>query len=771
MRQIYAIAKAELRVLFYSPIAWLIMIIFSFQAYSSFADLVVFMANKQELSGFVPSITKELYTKFNSVYLVIQNNLYLYIPLLTMGLMSREYSSGSIKLLYSSPLGGIKVILGKYLSIVIFAVVMLGTIVPSIIFTMYKVEAVDLSLLLSGLLGLTLLFFVYASVGLYMSTLSSYQVVVAMLTLGLLALINNMGVIGQNLDGLREITHWLSLKGRTGNFIDGLITSKDIAYFLVIVFIFLSLSVIKLNSGRSKESIGKSILRYSSVVVFAALVAYISSRPNLTLFYDATQNKANTLSDTSIDIIKRLNGRVNITTYVNMADEQHKLGITSSKISDGEKFDRYRRFMPSLKMDYVYYYDEPFKNRNYEAGVTSAEDVARNFLKPLRMNFESLLTPEQIREKVDLKPELNTFVRQVSLENGGSTFLRVYDDFMKYPFEPEISVALLRLIDTVPKVLFLTGSGETSITRYGEKDYTKFTTERGNRSALINQGYDFFTEDIRLVKVEELEKKYDLVVLADPKVKIEGENLRKILSLIERGNNFLITTKPGREQNIKAIADALGVLYLPGTLVSPQQEFAPTLISTSLSPAAFSLSRNFRFLRGQLITMSGALGLDFKLSTPYEIIPLTASPPRGTWNEVESIDFVTEKPIFNRAAGEVQRAISTSFALRKEIKSELGDSLKEQRIVFLGDADCISNSEIGRFRKGLEIANSRFATAIFNWLTYEKFPLNTSKEFTKDNKIYLTFKQARKWKIPLIWTIPILLSLLSMSILYYRKRW
>lgn len=342
---------------------------------------------------------------------------------------------------------------------------------------------------------------------------------------------------------------------------------------------------------------------------------------------------------------------------------------------------------------------------------------------------------------------------------------------MKYPFEPEISVALSRLIDTVPKILFLTGSGEVSITRYGEKDYTKFTTERSNRSALINQGYDFFTEDIRLVKVEELEKKYDLVVLADPKVRIEGENLQKILSLIESGNNFLIVTEPGREQNVKAIADNLGILYLPGTLVSPQQEFAPTLISTSISPAAFSLSRNFRFLQGQLITMPVALGLDYKLSTPYEIIPLTTSPSRGTWNEVESTDLVTQKLTFNRTAGEVQRAIPTSFALRREFKPELDDSLREQRIVFLGDADCISNSEITRFRKGLEIANSRFATALFNWLTYEKFPLNTSKEFTKDNKIYLTFKQGRKWKTPLIWTIPVLLSLISISILYYRKRW
>ena len=44
-------------------------------------------------------------TSGQAIYMdgVIQETIYLYIPLLTMNLMSREYSSGSIKLLYSSP--------------------------------------------------------------------------------------------------------------------------------------------------------------------------------------------------------------------------------------------------------------------------------------------------------------------------------------------------------------------------------------------------------------------------------------------------------------------------------------------------------------------------------------------------------------------------------------------------------------------------------------------------------------------------------------------
>jgi hypothetical protein len=50
------------------------------------------------------SVTAGFVLGLKGIYEVIQETIYLYIPLLTMNLMSREYSSGSIKLLYSSPI-------------------------------------------------------------------------------------------------------------------------------------------------------------------------------------------------------------------------------------------------------------------------------------------------------------------------------------------------------------------------------------------------------------------------------------------------------------------------------------------------------------------------------------------------------------------------------------------------------------------------------------------------------------------------------------------
>lgn len=104
MKTIWKIAKAELNTLFCSPIAWLILIIFAFQAGLTFSDLISDQLRYLALNYRPYNLTSALLLGYSGVYSSMQDNLYLYIPLLTMGLMSKEYSSGSIKLLYSSPL-------------------------------------------------------------------------------------------------------------------------------------------------------------------------------------------------------------------------------------------------------------------------------------------------------------------------------------------------------------------------------------------------------------------------------------------------------------------------------------------------------------------------------------------------------------------------------------------------------------------------------------------------------------------------------------------
>ena len=62
--------------------------------------------------------TRFLWIYHGDVDEILCGSLHFYIPLLTMGLISRELSTGSIKLLYSSPISNAQIVLGRFLSTV-----------------------------------------------------------------------------------------------------------------------------------------------------------------------------------------------------------------------------------------------------------------------------------------------------------------------------------------------------------------------------------------------------------------------------------------------------------------------------------------------------------------------------------------------------------------------------------------------------------------------------------------------------------------------------
>ena len=162
MKTIYKIARTELQTLFYSPIAWLILVIFTFQASMAFTNGLAGNVRSQELGYGLYNVTMGVFAGWRGMFIAMQQYLYLYIPLLTMGLMSRELSSGSIKLLYSSPVTNTQIILGKYLSMMIYNLVLMCILAVYLVFAAITIKSADVPLILSGMLGLYLLVCAYA---------------------------------------------------------------------------------------------------------------------------------------------------------------------------------------------------------------------------------------------------------------------------------------------------------------------------------------------------------------------------------------------------------------------------------------------------------------------------------------------------------------------------------------------------------------------------------------------------------------------------------
>ena len=251
---IFSIAARELRSLFLSPLAWTILAVVQFiLAYIFLAQIDVFLQVQPRLAALegAPGMTELVIVPLfgNAAILLL-----LVVPLVTMRLISEERKAQTISLLLSSPVSMTEIILGKYLGIMGFLFIMLAliTLMP---LALLLGGSLDGGMLLSGLLGLTLLLASFAAVGLFMSTLTTQPAVAAISTFGILLLLwildwagNTSSGDGLNITG--SVFGYLSMLRHYELLLKGMFDSSDVIYYLLLVILFLGLSVHRLNADR-----------------------------------------------------------------------------------------------------------------------------------------------------------------------------------------------------------------------------------------------------------------------------------------------------------------------------------------------------------------------------------------------------------------------------------------------------------------------------------------------------------------------------------------
>lgn len=734
MKTIFRLAKTELRILFCSPVSWLILVIFAFQAGLNFSENFGGQLKRLALEYGLGEVTMQTFAGYTGLLVSMVNNLYLYIPLITMGLMSRELSSGSIKFLYSSPITTTQIILGKYLSMLIYGFILMMILLIYVFFGYFTIENMDLPYVLTGVLGLYLLTCAYAAIGLFMSSITSYQVVAAMGTLAILAVLNFIGDVGQSISFVRDITYWLSISGRTYPFLSGMICSEDILYFIIVISLFIILSIMRLQSARKRKSKVVTFARYFAVIGGALFIGYLTSLPISKFYYDATALKKNTLTPGSQEVVEKLEGGLTITTYVNILDENYGSALPDQLKNDFARFEQYVRFKPEIKMKYVYYYapsvQPSFPGRFEEL---QEKERAEKICKIMDLDFDMFLSPEEIDQLVDLRAEGCRFVRVLERENGQKTILRLYNDMMKHPSETEITTALKRFLVPAPRIAFLTGHGERSVNSSGDRYYYTFAKSIYFRQSLINQGFDAFELSI---KEHEIPEDVNILVIADMRTPLSPEEMEKLKHYIERGGNLFILGEPNRQEAMNPILGEFGVKLMPGTLVQQNPDYLPSIITAQLTDQAAAQSLSYAQLKGWggTIVMPDASPLQYETNKGYSIKPIAVTRPRGSWNELETTDFLDGKLSLNEAIGEKEQSYPVVLSLTR------ANGGKEQRIVITGDADCISNAELANGRNGMFAINFNFISETFKWLSYGEFPIDTSRPQAIDNGLRVTRK-------------------------------
>ena len=245
---IWTIAGRELRSLFLSPLAWVILaVVQGLCAYFFLLYVDLFMQLQPRFAalpngpGIANIVIIPLYSTAATVLLLV-------VPLLTMRLISEERRGQTLSLLISAPVSMTEIILGKFVGIFSFVLIML-LLIALMPLSLFFGGTLDIGLWFSGLLGLALVLATFCSVGLFISTLTSQPTVAAIGSFGVLLLLWILNLAGTTGSG-SELFNYLSLLSHYQSLLQGNFSSTDIIYYLLITGLCLILSVHRLDADR-----------------------------------------------------------------------------------------------------------------------------------------------------------------------------------------------------------------------------------------------------------------------------------------------------------------------------------------------------------------------------------------------------------------------------------------------------------------------------------------------------------------------------------------
>ena len=188
---------------------------------------------------------------------VAQFGIFLF-PLLTMGAFAREKAEGTVEVLMTAPISDVSVVVSKFLGILSFYLVML---LPTVIY--YAILAwigqakglPETGPIWTAYLGMVLLGSFFISMGMLASSLTSSQILAALLSwvfviVFLIAegLVQVLGLTGTDLGD--ALSYLSPLGPHLNTFLTGVIDPKDVVFFLSFIVFFLFLAVRSVESRK-----------------------------------------------------------------------------------------------------------------------------------------------------------------------------------------------------------------------------------------------------------------------------------------------------------------------------------------------------------------------------------------------------------------------------------------------------------------------------------------------------------------------------------------
>lgn len=243
---IVTIVRKELKVLFTSPLAWTLLALTQLVLTWIFLGrLDAFLEIQSQLIQIAnpPGITEIIVAPVFSMAAIV---VLMVTPLLTMRLLAEERRNNTLVLLLSAPISVTDIILGKFLSLIIFFFIMIA-LLAALSISLLIGGTLDFGLLMTNVLGLLLIAACFVSLGLYVSSLTVYPAIAAAGALGLLLGLWVIDIVASDVD---SIARNISLLKHYEYFNRGMIDTFSLAYFILFIVTFLVLTIHRMNGER-----------------------------------------------------------------------------------------------------------------------------------------------------------------------------------------------------------------------------------------------------------------------------------------------------------------------------------------------------------------------------------------------------------------------------------------------------------------------------------------------------------------------------------------
>jgi len=441
-----------------------------------------------------------------------------------------------------------------------------------------------------------------------------------------------------------------------------------------------------------------------SVLSIAALIAWLST---ILLFsIDTTRQQRNSLTSSTIELLKRINGPVTIKAFV--ADIDNSKNIKTK--------------LPAAKI----------------------RKIITRFIAQFK-KYKADISLELIDHSQDMKTATQYGVvtsQAIIIEyNGQSKALKRLDQF-------SFIYTLLQLQKKKQTwIVFMEGHGERTPHQKGNGSLA----DLGDRLKLRNNN----VQALNIEKHSDIPQNTQVLVIASPKKAYSLKALGSIIRYINKGGNLLWLHDPHNKSSLELLSNKLGIKVLPGLIIAYNHKQQKTM---ALILDKFPHDKLTQKLNGHLALFPQVSAIIPTLGSRFKIKTILTS-KKTSWNETTISNKTTRDSLkFDANTADTKGPISFGLKLTRT----LARNKRQQRIIVIGDSDFLSNGFIGRG------ANRSLAMNIFAWLSQRDELIDVDRPKISDHLLHFSSWTALLLFILFALILPA--TLITVAVVHYRRR-